>query len=342
MRVLPSGLLCCMMNVFGEGARLIDTLARFWRFSISGLAFVVLLTAGCKGDVPALLATAVPLPTATPGPTAIPARPTDPPPGSSSNPLNLYLVVPGNPSGYDEQVATLGEALGEATGLAVEVEVTDDYAFVLDGLCSGGVHMGTLDAFGYLAASQQGCVTPALVTERDGQAALQGQLIANSETLITNVESFRGRRFCRPDAGSPYGWIVPGVTLRARGIDPLDELNAVVDAGSDEEVVRLVHDRECDVGATLLGAEEEVDDLEEPQRVAFVEAMAPIPNEAIVFGNAVNQELQAASLEAFEDAEDALLEVLSADALGTARDRDYNELRDLFLTAGVDVVGLAR
>lgn len=331
-----------MMNVLEEGARLIDAIARSRRFSICGLACVVLLTAGCRGEVPALLATAIPLPTATPGPTAIPARPTDPPPGSVANPLNLYLVVSGNPSRYDEQAATIGEALGDATSLAVEVEITDDYALVLDGLCSGDVHMGTLDAFGYLAASQQGCVTPALVAERDGQTAVQGQLIANSESLITNVESFRGRRFCRPDADSAYGWIVPGVTLRARGIDPLNELNAVVDAGSDDEVVRLVHDRECDVGATLLGAEEEVDDLEEPQQVTFVEVMAPIPNEVIVFGSAVNEDVQAASLEAFGDAEDALLEVLSADALETARDRDYNELRDLFLTAGVDIVGLAR
>jgi ABC-type phosphate/phosphonate transport system substrate-binding protein len=180
------------------------------------------------------------------------------------------------------------------------------------------------------------------VAERDGETAVEGQLIANSESLITNIESFRGRRFCRPDADSSYGWVVPGITLRARGIDPLNELNAVVDAGSDEDVVRGVHDRECDVGATLLGAEEDVDDLEEPQLVSFVEALAPIPNEVIVFGSVVTEEVQAASLEAFEAAEDEVLEVLSADGLAIARDSDYDDLRELFATAGVDVVALAR
>ena len=44
----------------------------------------------------------------------------------------------------------------EATGLIVEVQVTDSYAVVLEGLCNRTIHMGTLDAFGYLAASQQG------------------------------------------------------------------------------------------------------------------------------------------------------------------------------------------
>jgi hypothetical protein len=37
-----------------------------------------------------------------------------------------------------------------------------------------------------------------------------------------------------------------------------------------------------------------------------------------------------------------LLDVLSADALTTARDADYDDLRDLFAAAGVDVVALAR
>lgn len=302
----------------------------------------MLLAVGCWGRRPVLLSTPTPAPTFTPGPTEIPARPTDPPPGSAENPLNLYLVAPGSPSNYVGQVTAINEALAEATGLNVEVRVTDSYALVLEGLCNRTVHMGTLDAFGYLAASQQGCVTPAFVAERDGETFVQGQLIANSQTLISNIESFRGRRFCRPDAASPYGWIVPSVALRARGIDPLNELNAVIDVGSDEEVVRMVHDRDCDVGATLLGAEEEVDDLDKPELVSFIEALTPIPNEAIVFGRAVEEPVRDAALEAFEDAEEALLDVMFADALRTARDSDYDDLRDLFASAGIDVVSLAR
>lgn len=303
---------------------------------------IALLAVGCRGRGPVILPTATPPPTFTPGPTPIPARPTDPPPGSAENPLSLYLVAPGSPSQYADEVDALNNALIETTGLVVEVQVTDSYAVVLEGLCDRTIHMGTLDAFGYLAASQQGCATPALVAERDGETTVQGQLIANSQTLITNVESFRGRRFCRPAADSAYGWIVPSVALRARGIDPLNELNTVVDAGSDEEVVRLVHDLECDVGATLLGAEEAIDDLDRPEFVSFVEALTPIPNDVIVFGSVVNEPVRAASLEALEGSEDALLEVMSADALKTARDGDYDEMRDLFASAGIDVLSLSR
>jgi ABC-type phosphate/phosphonate transport system substrate-binding protein len=307
-----------------------------------GLCAIALLAVGCGGRGPVILPTATPPPTFTPGPTLIPARPTDPPPGSAENPLSLYLVAPGSPSRYADEVAALDDALSAATGLAVEVQVTDSYAVVLEGLCSRTVHMGTLDAFGYLAASEQGCVTPALVAERDGETTVQGQLIANSQTLIANVESFRGRSFCRPAADSVYGWILPSVALRAHGIDPLNELNTVVDAGSDEQVVRLVHDRECDVGATLLGAEEAVDDLDRPELVSFVEALTPIPNEVVVFGGAVTDPAREASLEAFEESEEALLAVMSADALRTARDSDYDEMRDLFASAGIDVLSLSQ
>lgn len=303
---------------------------------------IALLAVSCGGRGPVILPTATPPPTFTPGPTPIPARPTDPPPGSAENPLSLYLVAPGSPSRYADEVDTLGDALVSATGLVVEVQVTDSYAVVLEGLCNRTIHIGTLDAFGYLAASQQGCATPAFVVERDGETTVQGQLIANSQTLIANVESFRGRRFCRPSSDSAYGWIMPSVALRARGIDPLNELNTVIDAGSNEEVVQLVHDLECDVGATLLGAEEAVDDLDRPEFVSFIEALTPIPNDAIVFSSAVNEPVREASLEALEMGETALLDVMSADGLKTARDSDYDEMRDLFASAGIDVLSLSR
>jgi phosphonate transport system substrate-binding protein len=254
----------------------------------------------------------------------------------------LYLVTPGNPSVFADEVAAITEALQAATGVAVDVQVTNSYATVLEGLCNRTVHMGMLDAFGYLSASQRGCATPVFMAERDGETAVQGQLIANADSRITDVESFRGRSFCRPDAESAYGWIVPGVTLLARGIDPLNDLDGVLDASDDEGVVRGVYDRDCDVGATLLGAEADVAGLDEPERVSFIEALTPIPNEVVVIGSVVASPVREESQDALASVEEALLEVMSADALRTARDSDYDDLRDLFATAGIDVVSLAR
>ena len=310
--------------------------------SASSLIIIAILVVGCSTNEQVIVPTSTPAPTFTPGPTDIPGRPTDPPPGSAENPLKLFLVTAGNPSSFSTQVSDIADALAEATGQKVEVQVVGEYSVVLDGICRGTVHMGTLDAFSYLAASQRGCVTPALVAERDGEIARQGQLIANLESLITSIENFRGRRFCRPDSQSVYGWLIPGITLRARGIDPLNELNSVIDAESDEGVIRRVHDNECDVGATLLGAQDKVEGLEDPERIVFIEALAPVPNDTIVFGNIVDGEQRAAALEAFENSDDALRDVLSADALRAANDSDYADLRELFTSAGIDVLALAR
>lgn len=252
------------------------------------------------------------------------------------------LVAAGNPASYADQVEVLSDALAGSTGLEVEVSVVNDYAPVLAGMCERTVHIGMLDAFAYLSASERGCAIPALVAERGGEISVEGQLIANTQSLVTNVESFRGRRFCRPEAGSAYGWIVPGLMLYSRGIDPLNELNAVIDSGDDEGVVQDVHDRECDVGATLLGAEETVDDLEEPGRITFVEALPPIPNEVIAFSNVIDGPTREASVAAFEEAESDLLDVMSADGLQAIRSDDFNDLRNLFNTAGIDVVALGR
>lgn len=286
--------------------------------------------------------TPTPAATFTPGPTEIPARPTEPPPGSNENPLNLYLVSDQPASAFEAEIETLETALAEATGAAVQVVVTGDYAIVLRGLCDRTVHMGTLDAFSYLSASERGCVTPVSIVERDGATSVEGQLIANSERRIESVEDFRGRAFCRPAADSAYGWALPGVTLMARGIDPINDLDTVINAGSDQDVVQMVHDGDCDVGATLLGAEDEILGLEDPDLIAFIEALVAIPNDVLVYGAVVPQNMREEVQTVFTANEPDISGVLDAGGLRLVSDADFDDLRDLFEAAGVDIVSLGQ
>jgi ABC-type phosphate/phosphonate transport system substrate-binding protein len=252
----------------------------------------------------------------------------------------MMFVPPDNDPAAADDARTLAERLADATDLQVEAEITDSYADVLAALCEGTAFVGSLDAFAALSASQQGCAEPLYLVERDGETATGGWLIANADAKVNSVEGFAGKVFCRPDAAAP-GWIVAGLTLRAHGVDPIAQLEAVRDAGNDEDVLRMVHDGECQVGATRLG-QEAAGRLAEPERIVFVEALAPVPNEAIVISNRLAPDTRRAVDGVLDGQRDLLSAIIGADGLERASENDFAGLRALFDQAGVDVVALGQ
>ena len=340
--MLPYRAVCCIMALVREGDILVKNVA-FAKWHIAATLVVVgLLVVACNSQEVVIPPTPTAAPTFTPGPTALPARATEPPPGSQENPLSLFLVSSDSPASLSQEILAVNDALAAATNVSVDVQVVDNYALVVEGLCDRTIHIGSLDAFSYLIASQRGCVTPALVAEIDGAVAVQGQIIANVQREVGNVAGFQGLTFCRPDAQSVYGWLMPSIAMRASGLDPLRDLSFVVDAGSDENVVRMVHDLDCDIGATMPGVLETVDNLALPGSVVVIETLTPVPNDVIVFGNVVSEGLRDSSLDAFDEASAELMDILGADGLSRASDASYNDLRDLLDRAGIDIFALAR
>lgn len=303
------------------------------------LLLVLLGATGCgRGRLTPMPTVVVPtrVPTATP----LPPLPTVPAPGSQDNPFALLLVAPQ----ADQRAAqTLGNAIAAASGSAVRVELAQSYADVYRALCSGEADIASLDAFSYLAASERGCGIVLYIAERDGQTATQAQLIADARTAVRTVRDFNGERFCRPGPDSVLGWVIPSLVLRANGVDPFSDLIEVLDAGSDANVIRMVHDGQCEVGATTLGAEESVQGLEDPARIRIVDnTLAPVPNDAIVLSLQLDERSQAVLKDVLRPYLDELATLLGAESLQEASEDNYADLRDLFEAAGVDVLSLAQ
>jgi ABC-type phosphate/phosphonate transport system substrate-binding protein len=252
----------------------------------------------------------------------------------------LWLVVP---QGDQRAAQTLGNAIGATSGSAVQVELGQSYAEAYRALCSGEADVVSLEAFSYLAASERGCGVVLYIAERDGQTATQAQLIADARTAIRTVRDFNEERFCRPAPDSVLGWIVPSLALRANGVDPFSDLTEVLDAGSDANVIRMVHDGQCEVGATTLGAEESVRGLEDPARIRIIDdTLASVPNDAIVLSLQLDERSQAVLKDALRPYLDELATLLGAEFLQEAGEDNYAGLRDLFEAAGVDVLSLAQ
>jgi len=267
--------------------------------------------------------------------TPLPPLPTLPRPGSADNPLRWVLVQPAPPD--EASSAALAERLTAEAALNIEIVLSDRYADAYRALCDGMAAVVSLDAFSYLAAAAQGCGELLFQSEQDGHISTQGQVVAAADRIFS-LPNIRDRVFCRPDALSISGWIVPMLALRAEGVDPFTDLQDVVDAGSDEEVLRLIVEGRCDVGATTLGAQALLDD---PQAVDVIAELPPVPSDVLVLSSRLDADTRAVLIDLLRQHRSEVAALLGADALREADIAAFGALQALLDEAGIEVAALA-
>jgi phosphonate transport system substrate-binding protein len=267
--------------------------------------------------------------------------------GTEKNPLVWSFV----PSGEMERVAAGAESVADLieaeTGLVIDTNVATEYAGVIEAMCSDPVeaHMGSLATFAYILASKKGCAEVALVSVRYGSPSYNGQIIARTDSGITELSQLAGKTFCRPDPLSTSGWIIPSLDLAAAGVDPDTGLAEVVDAGSHDAVVAAVYNGDCDAGATFVDArssiEEDYPDVKEV--VSVIHTSVDIPNDGLQFASSVPQDIRDQVVNALlkiadtEEGKEALDTAYQWTALEKHGDEFYDPFRQLLDAAGVDV-----
>ncbi len=265
--------------------------------------------------------------------------------GTADNPVIWVLV----PSQDTEAVLTgaeeIAQAIEDSSGLIVEPLVTTDYTGAVEAMCSEEAHMGALNTFNYVLASERGCADVALASVRFGSTFYAGQLITRPDTGITSVADLAGKTFCRPDPTSTSGWVIPSIAMQAEGIDPEADLAEIVDAGGHDGVVIAVYNGECDAGSTFVDArgnvEEDFPDVMD--QVIVLTESAPIPNDTISFHPGVSDTVRGAVVAAFlglmdsDEGLEILNTVYSWAGVQETEDSFYDGFRQQLEAAGLDI-----
>lgn len=271
--------------------------------------------------------------------------------GSEENPI-IFVAVP---SGEQERVMSgfekMADLVYEETGLVIKPFVASSYTAAIEAMCAEPTqaHMGALATFSYLMASEKGCAETALVSTRFGSAFYNGQFLVHVDSGLEKLEDLAGTDFCRPQALSASGDIVPGIMLKAVGIDLATDMNQIIDTGSHEATAVGVYNGECDWGATYIDArsreEENYPDIMDKTVVIAVEP--DIPNDGIQFHTdfpvEVRDQLIAALLGLFETEEGAAAmdEAYQWEGLEEHDDTFYDPFRQLLDAAGVSAEDIA-
>jgi phosphonate transport system substrate-binding protein len=276
--------------------------------------------------------------------------PSTPDLGTEENPIVWAFV----PSGETERVSAGADAvaalLNQETGLYFDTFVATEYAGVIEAMCSDPVkaNMGSLATFAYILAHERGCADAELVSVRFGSAVYNGQVIVRADSGIETLADLAGKTFCRPDALSTSGWIIPSIELKAAGVNPDTDLAQVVDAGSHDAVVAAVYNGECDAGSTYVDARTTIED-DHPDVMDVIKVISvsvDIPNDGVQYVPSMSRELRDqinTALLAIADTEEgqaALDEAYSWAGLQKVDDSFYDPFRQILDAAGVSIESL--
>jgi phosphonate transport system substrate-binding protein len=114
--------------------------------------------------------------------------------------------------------------LQETLGIPVKVFPAADYAGVMQGLAAG-----QLDATEFSPSAFAGtwldckCVEPVVVPlEKDGAIFYIAAMVVRADSGINSIDDMKGHSLAFTDPNSASGYLIPSVTLRAKGIDLAD------------------------------------------------------------------------------------------------------------------------
>jgi phosphonate transport system substrate-binding protein len=268
--------------------------------------------------------------------------------GSEDDPIVMSFV----PSSTAPEIISRGDQIaqmiGDRTGLVVQASAAPNFVAVRDAMGKGETHIGWLDTFNYVLARQNQGVEVGMVTERMGTTSYRGQFNIRADSGINSLQDLPGRVMCWVDPSSASGYTVPRITLRANGIDPDADLQAV-QAYSHRNVIAQVYNGGCDVGATYADARSLMagDSPDVEQVVIVLATTADIPYDSISFGEDVPEEMRDQIIESLleiagtEEGRAVLEEFYSITGLQRAGDSIYDGFRAELSQAGVDVEDLA-
>lgn len=135
-------------------------------------------------------------------------------------------------------------------GIPIEVDATDSYVSLIEGMKNETIDIGWYGAFSYVAAESEMELTPLIVQQRKDTGIYYNSLIITpKDSGISSIEELEGKRFAFVDAGSTSGFVLPYALLKSRNITYETFFDEIVYAGSHDQVLANILRNDVDAGA---------------------------------------------------------------------------------------------
>ncbi len=263
-----------------------------------------------------------------------------------------FAAVPGGLPATQADI--LAEAATAALDIKVEVFGFPSSADLIRALGDGQADIAVFSPYAYVAAHEASGAQLLLKATTGGKSGTGSEIIASTSSGVEDLADLKGKVFGFVDPASPEGYLFPAAYLVQNGIISTEELAQVVFLGDAVSVLRAVAEGRVEAAACAEGLLEAVQpripDIK--QRVAIIARTPPVPGTTVAvraglesrLADRIKQALLAVvNGEGAAEGEGraAWIMITGTDGLGEAQEADYEVIRRMVETLGIDIEVLA-
>ena len=263
------------------------------------------------------------------------------PAGQTSQPtLKVSMIPTTDPGRMLRESEPLVEYLQKETGAKIELTIPTSYAAVVEAIGSEQVDIAHFGGFTYVQASGRYQIRP--LVQRDRDQNFHSVFLTQPDSAINNLGDLKGHTFAFGDVNSTSGHLMPEYFMRREGVDAGVIAQAIYTGGHDATALAVAN-RKVDAGAMdeLVFERMTKEGKLAPESVRVFYTTPPYfdyvwaarrgldPRLAERFAKALLK------LDAADEGQKRVLDILSANRYVEAKDADYERLRQAAREAGL-------
>lgn len=274
--------------------------------------------------------------------------------GTAENPVKLQFVPSVDAKVIEHNSKKIKEYLEAHTPYKYEVTIPQSYIAVVEAFGTKRADISAINTSGYVLAYSKYGAEARLTVLRHGAATYQSMFIAKADGPIKKLEDLKGKKVAFVDPSSASGYILPKKSLNDKKV----EIKETVFAQKHDNVISMVYQGQVDAGAAFYSppsknasGSEEIEDARRlvktqypdvEKKIAIIDLSQHIPNDPIVFRKDMPEEMKNKIADAFisfvstEDGKATFFAVYGADDIKKATDADYDSVREMLKTVGVN------
>lgn len=265
--------------------------------------------------------------------------------GAPEGPLRFAFVPSVEQGAIEMELDKFENELSVLINHPVEADIVLTYSACIEQMAAGHFEAAMLPSLAYVLANDIYDVQVRLKAVRHGSATYRGMIIVRADSGITTLEDLRGRTFGFTDSSSASGFLYPKTHLIQNGIDPdVDLAETTFISSNHAAVVQAVMQGRVDAGACFDDArklllETEPDVMETVVPISYT---ADIPSDTVSFRQDCTGEFYDRVTEALirmsrAGEEGVLYRIYEIEELVPAEDSDYDPIREMASTLGLDI-----
>jgi phosphonate transport system substrate-binding protein len=243
-----------------------------------------------------------------------------------------------------ERYKSLREYLSKGLDKDVQIKVLPKYEAVDDELKAGLIDGAIFGSFMFLVTAAKVNLEPLVRPEYEGISTYKGYIFVRKDSGIKDYKDMRGKRIALVDRATTAGYIFPLAYLKERGIKDVNAYwGRQIFTGSHDSAILTVLNRKAEIGAakdTIYKKLARENPRIDGELMVIVEQKGHNPENTVAVRRNLPYKEKLKQL--FLDLDkvpqgEEILKALGADRYIVTADKDFDELRKLIRTLGINL-----